>query len=775
MCDYWIVLLAPFLLLLPVLGRGQALFWGTPSLQFIPWWVTAVNGLKQGVLPLWNPLNGMGAPLLANYQMAFFYPPNWILIPFGIVAGAPGIALGYTLLTGVHLAWAGLGMALLVKKLGFSRFAQIISGIAFGLSGYIIARLSFFSMTWAAAWFPWVIFSLDQIINMAGPPTGKSQPGVQEAPIRFPFFLSFCLAMQLLAGHAQLAWYTFIFAGVWGVVGLFKLRSRKQFILTSGWAVLAVLGAVCIAAVQLVPTYQYLSLSQRADAYAYTEAMMYSFWPWRLVTLFSPDFFGSPAQGNYWGYASYWEDHLYLGIIPLALALTTLGLLLRRNSNTEAGSQRYLLWVCWGMTLVSFVLGLGSNTPVFPFLYNRAPTFNMFQAPARMLIWAAFCLPLLAAVGIDHWRCPSGKGLYWLRLGTAGAFAITLGAGLSFWLVENIRLTFVRATAITGVWILSFGVMTLLLPWAATPSRKKIWQGSVILICLADLLFTGWGLNPGIGLSFFTPKQNEPFQSLSNGTRTYLSLENENELKFRRFYRFNSFLPNESWEIVYQTLLPDLNLFFGIPSVNNFDPLVTARYQSWMTAINRLSPQARSGWLAFLNVGWVEEIDLRTKSGVRFDPITAMGWWQWYSCAQPVKDQKEAWEYLKLEMRSSPSPDRRVLLELPDAGSRPLCQENAPARIEVLGEKPDQISFSVEAGEPGWLEWKESWYPGWQVEVSGEPARLVIADGIFQSVRVPAGAHTVTFFYRPRGFYSAGLFSILVLFLLMFLWIRKGR
>ena len=72
------IVVSPFILFSPTILRGRALFWGTPALQFMPWWTLAWETLREGQIPLWNPLVGMGAPLIANYQSALFYPPNWI-------------------------------------------------------------------------------------------------------------------------------------------------------------------------------------------------------------------------------------------------------------------------------------------------------------------------------------------------------------------------------------------------------------------------------------------------------------------------------------------------------------------------------------------------------------------------------------------------------------------------------------------------------------------------------------------------------------------------
>src|SRR3990167_4278728 len=51
-----------------------------------PWRSFITNELKQGRLPIWNPHQFAGAPLLANFQSATFFPPNliYLLYPFNI-------------------------------------------------------------------------------------------------------------------------------------------------------------------------------------------------------------------------------------------------------------------------------------------------------------------------------------------------------------------------------------------------------------------------------------------------------------------------------------------------------------------------------------------------------------------------------------------------------------------------------------------------------------------------------------------------------------------
>ncbi len=208
---WWLVLfqlpylplwLGPLILLAPVWLAGKAMFWGTPSLQFVPWWYWAWQTLRSGHLPLWNPQVGMGAPLLANYQVGLFYPPNWFYFLLAAFGGLPAIAWGQAIMVALHLGWAGIGMAQLARRLGLGRTAQTVSGLAFGLSTYLVARAAFLSVTSAVAWLPWVLLYSREI----------ARPGLNR---RAGLLLVICAAFQLLAGHAQTTWYTLLLAGIW--------------------------------------------------------------------------------------------------------------------------------------------------------------------------------------------------------------------------------------------------------------------------------------------------------------------------------------------------------------------------------------------------------------------------------------------------------------------------------------------------------------------------------------------------------------------------------
>jgi hypothetical protein len=71
------------------------------------------------------------------------------------------------------------------------------------------------------------------------------------------------------------------------------------------------------------------------------------------------------------------------------------------------------------------------------------------------------------------------------------------------------------------------------------------------------------------------------------------------------------------------------------------------------------------------------------------------------------------------------------------------------ARAELVSYEPERVEIAVLADSPRLLVVTDSWYPGWQAEVSGTPARLVRVDHAFRGVVVPGGESRIVMSYRP--------------------------
>nr|MBP8974616.1 hypothetical protein [Anaerolineae bacterium] len=293
---------AALLPLLRALLGGETLFWGLPTLQFYPWREFAFAELRAGRLPAWNPYLGAGAPLLANYQTAIFYPPNWLMLVL------PG-PLAMSLLALAHVLWAALGTWRLGGALGMTPFGRGISALSYALGGYLIARLGSFPTHNAAAWLPWVFWLAHRVLT--------------RRTWRDAGALALAVGLLLLAGHAQTAWYGLLGAGayaLWRALWADRRASRRARARGLALAGLGVALGAGIAAVQLIPTAEYLRQSDRAGGLDYAALTNLSYHPARLLTLLMPHFFGTPADGSVFTEGIFFEDAAYLGVIPLIAA-----------------------------------------------------------------------------------------------------------------------------------------------------------------------------------------------------------------------------------------------------------------------------------------------------------------------------------------------------------------------------------------------------------------------------------------------------------------------
>jgi hypothetical protein len=836
---YLPVWLAPLILFSPLYLTGRVLFWGVPLLQFVPWWKVAWDTLLAGHLPLWNPWVGMGAPLLGNYQSALLYPPTWSYLLGYWVGGQGFMAWLQAILLALHLAWSGLGMVFLVRRQGLGRLSQAVAGLAYGLSGYLVARASFLSINAAVAWLPWILLCLTPI---PGPLRWRSR-GFLLAVV--------CLTMQLLAGHAQSTWYTLLLAGLWVAFWAWQqpcqqawqqprqqtvsagLQSDGQVLGEAGavpvrWPQrlgsvlkaeivmgLAVCLAVFIAAAQLFPTAEYLLQSQRSSAVDYKFAMNYSFWPWHFLTLLAPGMFGSPASGDYWGYAYIWEDAIYIGLLPLLLAL---GALLKRKTTLQDSlvygrSLANLRWFLLVVILMAGLFALGSNTPVFPWLYRNVPTFAMFQAPARWMLWGVAALSLLAALGAETWRRPQGRGLYWTRLGTMGAFAITLGAGLAWISLGEVSPSFIRAVALMGLWALLAGILSLVAPprpgasnVAVAPKKaaalqikafegleKRLgqalagmaarinppgqpyplqrWQAAVAGLVALDLIIAGWGLNPPADPGLYTQPAPTAAQlkaglaSPGGAHRLYMPHAQEQWFTYTRFLWTSSFDPGQDWMSLRAGEIPDVNILDEIATAGNFDPLVPGRFAGWLESLDGAPPKIQNDLLRLMDVGMVASNDRRAPYGLRFRPVPdPVSRFRWVPHGLAAAGPAQARE---LVFSGEVDFSDRVVLEktTPSSNCLPL-KENAPeevpvGEVKIENPNPNRTQVQLTKGAPGWLVIADTWYPGWCAWVDGKPASIWRANYLFRAVQVEAGSHTVTLEYRPFSFYLGLLASLL--------------
>jgi hypothetical protein len=719
----WLTAVGPMVLLGPGLLLGRVLFWGTPLLQFVPWRIYALSVLRQGYLPLWNPLVGMGAPLLANYQSALIYPPHLLLL-------VVDPAWGSGLLVMLHLMWAGVGMALLARRLEMDRLGQCIAGLAFGLSGYLVARSGFFSINATASWLPWIILAADRMIAAQYDTTDW------RSRIRSCIPLAIALAFQWTAGHAQTAWYSLILLGTWVVWRSAARRGWRELAANLAGLAAAGVSAFALAAPQLLPTLEYLAHSSRAQTLDPEMALTYSFWPWRFLGMLSPSIFGNPASGDYWGYGNFWEDAIYIGVLPLLLAIMALARALLRRGH-HVGLTTYLA----GVGAIAVLLALGSNTPVFPWLFGTVPTFGLFQAPTRWMLLFVFGLALLAGAGATSWTKVEGRALYWSRLGTAGAGAVAGAAWLTRLILPEVEPTLIRAMSIAGLWLFLAGVLVLLRREQASAG----WTIAVAVIVAADVVIAGIGLNPMTASDLYRGRSMVA-QSVDDGHRLFFPSELEQEVKFDWAFQFDRFNTLQDWRLVRESGLPNVTLLDSLPSASNFDPLHPERSAEWMKKLQQT--EHPEPLLRLMDVGWLAVADPSRDVPVEYRRIPGGARARLVPGAQLMESAEAA-----LAVVTDPDfdPDGVVVLEAGVGEPLPASGGGGTA-VVVPSEDPNRVTIDVDADGPTWLLLSDVWYPGWEARVDGVPTAIWRGNYLFRAVPIPAGGHVVEFSYRPQSF-----------------------
>ena len=488
----------PAILYAPLLFGGKVLYWGVYLLQFYPWRKLAVEQLRAGHWPLWNPYLGAGTPLAANLQTAAFYPPNILFLLMPVER-----AFGWEL--ALHVALAGIFAYFFGRTMGLSPFGALVGGLAYGGGGYLVSRWVFPSMVYAAAWLPLMLAFTERLVRRPTPNShsagGNNRLGESIGSWLLDMaLLALATALQLLAGHAQTSFYSLAIVAIFA---LFRLAQRylssgrprniRLPLLPASGLLLATLWGVALAAIQLLPTAELAAHSQRAGTLTDLRfAFELSFWPWRFITLLAPDFFGNPARNEYWAFGNYWEGAAFVGVLPLLLAALAVIRWWQKRGESSRGPLSAVPFFAL-LSLFSLILALGNRTPLYPLLFRYVPGFGLFQAPARLTIGYALGMAVLAGIGADTLSLtPRLRTM--LKILLIAGIGMALGGIVARLLLPGIQPSFANGSARLGLALaLACGLLLL----RGRRLRGKHWQALVVVLVFVELLSFGWGLAPG--------------------------------------------------------------------------------------------------------------------------------------------------------------------------------------------------------------------------------------------------------------------------------------
>jgi hypothetical protein len=327
-------------------------------------WPTALliqrTFVQEHRLPLWNPYFGGGQPMGADPLAALFYPPTH-LVHFLSLRDY------YLVLIMGHLVFAGLGMLLLARRaVGLSRFPALVAAVSYMATPRLISHLGagHVTLVQSVAWYPWLALACWATVR---------------EPRRWGALLAICLALTLLAGHPQMAYYGLLMTAglaVWFLIKRWQLEGQQALLKPIAALAGAGLIGLLLAAVHLLPLMEFTTLSTRQlsvrsmDAYPLQDFL-------RALIDQRP----SPRLP--------WEGMITPGLAVLGLALLAVVTRWRK-------AWPFVL----GVVLVAG-LTMGNASPFYLLVARVLPDFDRFRGLARIWFVALVPIALLGGLGAE--------------------------------------------------------------------------------------------------------------------------------------------------------------------------------------------------------------------------------------------------------------------------------------------------------------------------------------------------------------------------------------
>ncbi|MEK7166401.1 MAG: YfhO family protein [Patescibacteria group bacterium] len=691
-----------------------------PFRQQYSYRILAIEELKKGQLPNWNPYSFSGTPLLSNIQSAVWYPLN---ILFWIFPNE----IAWSILVFLQPLLAGVFLYAYLRNLGLGERACYLGAITFAFSGFMVSWLEWNTIGHTALWLPLILLAKDKLI----------------VQFRFKWAAILVLAesSMILAGHLQTAIYVLLISTVYLWVRIWlhhegnprtTLKKSLLFFVTAGITLV-------ITSIQWIPTLHFILSSARQFDLSDWHRPDW-FIPWsHLVQFIAPDFFGNPATGNYYGIWNYGEFIGYVALFPLLMAI--FAILARRDRKT-------IFYVCF--LALSVLLAVPNFISQLPYVL-KIPLLSTLQ-PSRILILIDFCLSVLAALGLDYIVKPEKErekrmvrilvfgfltiSILWLLV----IFGSTIGLAKD---LLNVQIAGRNLALPTVLFVLSaFGMLGL----SRFALKKIILTRIFIIILLSTTLFDFYRF-----FHKFTPFTDRKLLFPITSTIEFLQKNLGN-------YRFMT--------TDRRIMPPNVSVFYKLQSVDGYDPLYLKNYAevvaSWTRGMPDISPAAFNRILTPENVSnfWPNLLGVKYILALTDDLIGYMplvfreGETRIY---ENLTAYPRAFLVEKVSKLQTPEKviqamyENQLQLDIHaytteniETDTRPLTPHET---VTILRYEPNYVSIDVYSEFQRVLVLTDIYYSRWQASIDNQDAEIFPVDLALRGILIPAGRHEVVFKY----------------------------
>lgn len=704
-----------------------AIPYGDFTEQYYPLQLFGAREMAEGRLPAWDPYINAGQPGLPDIQTGFFYPPNLLANLLLISLGLPFSLQVLTVQVILHFSMASLFTYLLVRhlarragaRLTAARFAGAVSALAFTYGGYLTSfPVQQLTILQTAVWLPLVLFFLDRAFYHSNP-----LPQVVLAGMT--------LACALLAGHPQTAMYVMYATLAYGLFLAWSTRGAawkawpgNRGILVAASVLLPFILGIGLAAVQLVPTLEFIVRSTRADLNYSTVA--WGFPLAEMTHLLYPGYFGGSPQ--------------YVGILPPILAVAALFVIQAR--------REVIFWLVFG--LVALLLAFGGNTFLYSVAYLLMPGFGSVRNQERIIYLFSFAVSILAGYGaltlvqplprpMRKGFCSFGRGLAWVWVAFLALTALFYFGHLQS-LQQEVGINLFEGLLrhhVLLLLILGGSALLLALRQTGRVRRNGLMALALGLVWL-NLFTINWRMNleepvaggpyPETGLVAFLQGQPGTFRISSAGL-----------------------LPGgASAGIVYE-----------LEDITGNTPLRLASFQQFEDQVG--------SWRRWqlLNVQYI--LTVESPDGPGLEQVYEEGGVQVYRVGDPlprawvVHDTLTAGDDRTLDLLNATDFDPRMVAIVPPGdGSADLSLDGGPGvSARVVESASGKLILEASPAKDGLLVVSQPFYPGWQARVDGQEVPIYRVDYLLQGVPLKAGGRRVEMTYHLSRL--PGLISVAVL------------
>lgn len=728
--------------------------------QMIPWKNFAIESFKKGQIPLWNPHNFSGNPLMANFQSGVFYPLNTIffVLPF---------KLSWSIFIFLIPVLCMIFTFSYLRNLKLTNEASIFGSLAFTFSLYMVVWLEWGNIGHTLLFLPPLLLLTERMI--------------EKIDYKNLFLFVSISTISIFAGYIQGTFYMYcvlIFYFIAKGWYLKKLSIKKVILFGTGLVV-----PVLFSAYQLLSTLELFLRSSRGN-YSLDNIEKLLNPVYYLITVIAPDFFGNPATRNFWFSGTYIERVSYFGLIPLVFAIFAIFQLFKKI-------EVRIFAIIFVITLI-----LSIDLIFTRYFYLIPIPVISTTVPTRILSIFAFSGSILAAFGFNE---------FVNRRGYKKLFVLSL---LFFSLILAVFIfTFFYPRLNPGPTAnLSISMKNMILPLLSSfillcgvffafylkKIKSNLIIAGLILITVIDLFYYFKKITPFSSPQLFFPKTSViEFIKRTAG--------------ISRFWGYGS-----------GYLEPNFETFDRTYSADGVDPIHIKDYTEFLLSsrdgtlggeLPRPDANIATGYgqdelrrnesrqkmLNILGVKYVLGRDVMrediTKPDIQTFPETTYRL-VWYDSPWQVYENLEAVPRIFMTNKYVITENKKDAFDIFyrdgfDEKSELILQEdpkidkkaNLEFDIKNINYGGNKINLETSSNVTSLLFISDTYYPGWEVFIDGKKDKILLSDYAFRAVKVPKGNHKIEFLYQPKSFrngiYIAGLTLVIFVFSLTYMKIKK--